>query len=80
MQGPTAILTSADDAKFYELIFLVLTATAEEIKTAHLRLSKRGHPDAGGCEALFRRVNLAYEMLSDPARREIGRTTSGSRG
>jgi restriction system protein len=59
------------DANYYELLRLEPSATAEEIKAAYRRLSSRVHPDAGGSEALFRQVNLAYETLSDPARREI---------
>ena len=65
------IMTPMADANYYELLRLGPTATAEEIKTAYLRISKRVHPDAGGSEALFRQVNLAYEVLSDPERREI---------
>jgi len=44
-------------------------ATEAEIRAAHRKLSQRVHPDAGGTDALFRRVQVAYETLSDPERR-----------
>jgi curved DNA-binding protein CbpA len=54
----------------YEELGVSQSATAEEIKTAYRKASKRTHPDVGGDADGFRRVSLAYEVLSDPARRE----------
>lgn len=59
------------DENYYELLGLEPSAAPAEIRTAYLELSKRVHPDRGGSKALFRQVNRAYEILSDPARREI---------
>ncbi|MGP8223643.1 MAG: J domain-containing protein, partial [Acidimicrobiales bacterium] len=44
-------------------------ATPEEIRSAYLRISKQVHTDKGGTDALFRQVNTAYEVLSDPRTR-----------
>ncbi len=57
------------DFTYYELLRLDPSASTEEVRAAYLRVSKQVHPDAGGSEALFRQVNLAYEVLSDPVRR-----------
>ncbi len=57
------------DFTYYELLRLDPAASTEEVRAAYLRISKHVHPDAGGSEALFRQVKLAYEVLSDPVRR-----------
>lgn len=46
-------------------------ASEKEIKAAWRKLAKATHPDQGGDEAEFRRVQQAYEILSDPERRRI---------
>ena len=38
-------------------------ADEEEIRAAHRRLIGRVHPDAGGSDALARRVNAARDVL-----------------
>ena len=38
----------------------------DEIKTAYRRLVTTCHPDRGGSADLFRRVSLAYQVLSAP--------------
>jgi DnaJ-class molecular chaperone len=45
-------------------------ADADAIKTAYRRRAQATHPDrAGGDDAQFKEVQLAYEVLSDPKRR-----------
>ena len=58
------------DSNYYEILGLQPSATVEEIRAAYFDLVKHVHPDAGGNEALFRQVNVAYETLNDPLRRE----------
>lgn len=57
----------------YVLLGLAPTATAAQIKAAYRRLALQLHPDrnAGSAEAeeAFKRLNDAYQLLSDPARR-----------
>lgn len=53
----------------YETLGLARTATADEVKQAYRRRASETHPDKGGNADEFRRVQDAYEVLSDPARR-----------
>lgn len=54
----------------YFVLDVAQDATDEEIKRAHRRLVKSAHPDAGGDAAAFDRIQTAYAVLSDPARRK----------
>jgi curved DNA-binding protein CbpA len=53
----------------YEVLGVAPTASPEEIKKAYRRLAAISHPDVGGSAPLFRLVQEAHEVLSDPTRR-----------
>ena len=53
----------------YNELELDPTATAEEIKQKFRTLAQIHHPDKGGDEEKFKRIKLAYEVLTDPERR-----------
>lgn len=55
----------------YEVLGVARDATAAEIKAAYRRLAKGNHPDVVGGDGAERMaaINVAYEVLSDPARR-----------
>ncbi|MBA2934016.1 DnaJ domain-containing protein [Sphingomonas sp. CGMCC 1.13654] len=55
-----AVLTSAEAR---DLLGVSTRAGEEEIRAAHRRLIGRVHPDAGGSDALARRVNAARDIL-----------------
>lgn len=57
------------DDTYYEVLGVGPDATRDEIRTAFRRLIRQVHPDHGGSDALFRRVNEAYATLCDPQRR-----------
>ena len=58
---------------YYRLLGVPPDADQQRIRSAYRSLAKRFHPDTNrGSEAaaeLFRQVNNAYRILSDPARR-----------
>lgn len=61
----------ADD--YYDLLGLSRDATAEEIKRAYRSLARQLHPDTNPDPAAadrFKQVAQAYEVLSDPEKRE----------
>lgn len=47
------------------------TSTITEIKKAYRRLVVKMHPDKGGDEAQFKKLQEAYEVLSDPTKRKV---------
>jgi curved DNA-binding protein CbpA len=55
---------------YYQILGISVTATADEVKAAYRRLVMNCHPDRHpGREDEFKRVNEAYDTLSDPAKR-----------
>lgn len=59
-----------DTTKLYETLEVEKSATQKEIKKAYFKLSKLHHPDKGGDEHKFKEISAAYEILSDPEKRE----------
>jgi curved DNA-binding protein CbpA len=57
-------------------------ASLETIKQRYRTFAQMYHPDKGGDEDIFKRIKLAYEILSDPIRRKqydiTGETTTSN--
>lgn len=57
---------------YYEVLGINRNATADEIKTAFRNLARKYHPDvnkAPDAEPVFKEINEAYGVLSDPEKR-----------
>jgi len=55
---------------YYEDLGVDKDTTKEEMKKAYKAKSKKTHPDLGGNRCDFEKVKTAYEVLSDPIKKE----------
>lgn len=60
-----------DTSKLYEVLGVSKDASQSEIKRAYMKLAKESHPDRGGDPEKFKLIAKAYEILSDPEKREL---------
>jgi molecular chaperone DnaJ len=60
---------------FYQVLGVNRKASAEEIRKAYKRLARKYHPDLNpgdkSAEERFKRMSEAYEVLSDPKKRQM---------
>ena len=54
---------------YYEILEVKQNASSADIKAAYKKMVALVHPDKGGSAMLFRLVQTAYEVLSDPTQR-----------
>src|SRR5918995_1313959 len=65
----------------YETLGVPKNSSADEIKKAYRKLAREHHPDAsGGDEARFKEIQGAYDLLSDPEKREAYDTFGSTNG
>ena len=54
---------------YYSVLGVSKTASQDDIRKAYKKKSMQHHPDRGGDEEEFKKVNEAYQNLSDPQKR-----------
>ena len=63
-----------DYKDYYKILGIEKTASADEIKRAYRKLALKYHPDKNpgdkSSEERFKEINEAYEVLSNPSKRE----------
>lgn len=64
----------------FAILGLSAEATDSEIKSAYKRLAKIHHPDKGGKAEAFDRVQKAYDLLMNPAKRQMWQETGEEPG
>lgn len=60
-----------DNESYYKELGISKDATAAEIKKAHRKLSRTHHPDKGGDEEKFKKIQEAFECLKDEDKRQL---------
>jgi curved DNA-binding protein len=56
---------------YYETLGLKRGASEADIKKAYRSMAMKHHPDRGGDEKKFKEISAAYEILSDPQKKQM---------
>ncbi|EJD05659.1 uncharacterized protein FOMMEDRAFT_139033 [Fomitiporia mediterranea MF3/22] len=59
------------ESKFYDVLGVSPDASETDLKKAYRKQALKHHPDKGGDPELFKEITHAYEVLSDPQKRDI---------
>ena len=58
-------------SNFYDILGVNRQASDKELKQAYKKASMQHHPDRGGNEDTFKKINEAYSTLKDPSKRQM---------
>ncbi|EOY33260.1 hypothetical protein SCA6_010624 [Theobroma cacao] len=61
----------SDNTRYYEILGVSKNASQDDLKKAYKKTAFKNHPDKGGDPEKFKELAQAYEVLSDPEKREI---------
>jgi molecular chaperone DnaJ len=64
----------------YKILDVERNASADEIRKSYLKLSKKHHPDKGGDPEHFKKIQKAYDVLSDVQARDFYNMTGSIPG
>ncbi|ONI01567.1 hypothetical protein PRUPE_6G146900 [Prunus persica] len=61
----------SDNTRYYEILGVSQNASHDDLKKAYKKAAIKNHPDKGGDPEKFKELAQAYDVLSDPEKREI---------